>query len=71
VEKPQAPSTNTKALNPPRSLPKNAKHLGQRIRISMVICYWFETPEGTALFRPTYLGICGGLVFGGGGALPA
>jgi len=36
----------------------------------MVICYWFETPEGAALFRPTCVGIGGGVVFGGG-ALPA
>jgi len=64
VEKPQAPSTNTKTLNPPRSLPKNAMHLGQRIRISVVIGYWLETPEGASLFRPTYVGIGGGVVFG-------
>jgi len=30
----------------------------------MVICYWLEMPEGAALFRPTYMGIGGGVVFG-------
>ncbi len=71
VEKPKAPSTNTKTFNPPRSLPKNAKHLGQPIRKSVVICYWLATPEGASLFRPTYLGVCGGLMFGVDCALPA
>jgi len=31
----------------------------------VVNCFWLATPEGAALFRPTYLGICGGLMFGG------
>jgi len=30
----------------------------------MVICYWLATPEGAALFRPTCMGIGGGVVFG-------
>jgi len=37
----------------------------------VVICYWLETPEGASLFRPTYLGICGGLMFGVDCVLPA
>ncbi len=56
---------------PPGACQKNTKHLGQRIRKSVVICYWMKTPEGAALFRPTYLGICGGLMFGVDCVLPA
>jgi len=69
-----APSTNAKALTIPRYLlkhtPKNASFFGLGLRISVVNCYWVEMPEGAALFRPTCLGIGGGLVFGGECALP-
>jgi len=63
---PQDPAKTNAAYTP-----KNASFFGQHIRIFVVNCYWVATPEGASLFRPTYLGICGGLMFGVDCALPA